>query len=177
MFEWDTTICWFHGYHGRDRRGGRTPPPFHRQNIGKQNYFVDKICTKLQENASKISKVPRGHAFRPPRGAHLRWAHCQFITHTPRPPFSKILDPRLIFVILLCLLSLGNRRPTRGWYSPHCLTSSACLAVYSRHTLKGSDNSDLPFGSSDGCWFIRIDPHVTETTDPCQSRFRSHQAV
>ena len=52
-------------------------------------------AVQLQENASKISKVPRGHAFRPPRGAHLRWAHCQFITHTPRPPPSKILDPRL----------------------------------------------------------------------------------
>ena len=51
---------------------------------------MDIICTKLQENASKISKVPRGHAFRPHRGhtCDERTASLSPTPHAP-PPFQN----------------------------------------------------------------------------------------
>ena len=75
----------------RGSRGwGRTPPPFHRQNIGKKEKDgTKKKCTKLQENASKIANVPRGHAFRPP-GAHTCDVRTASLSPTPHaPPFPK----------------------------------------------------------------------------------------
>ena len=55
-----------------------------------------------------MSKAPRGHAFRPSRGAHLGWAHCYSITHTPRPPPSKILEPPLFVKTLVSFVFLST---------------------------------------------------------------------
>ena len=53
-----------------------------------------KICSKLQENASK-SKVPRGMPSDPP-GAHTCDERTASLSPTPHaPPPSKILDPPL----------------------------------------------------------------------------------
>ena len=65
---------------------GGARPPFHRQNITFIYNFLDKICTRLQENASKISKVPRGHAFRPPPPQWRTPAMSALRVYHPHPP-------------------------------------------------------------------------------------------
>ena len=100
---------------GADPGGvGGARPPFHRQNICKKRERWDKkkICTKLQENASKISKVPRGHALIRPRGAHTCDERTGSLSPTPHapPPFQNPGSAPGVHNIIMCLNKFNTKQ-------------------------------------------------------------------